>query len=211
LHKKKSIKAGVWTVLISLCVLSGCGPRAISTTARVHFEAASEAEMMQAAQILQARFNELRPSYFSTVTTTVVAQDVALEFRGEAPADETIGSYAASQGIFRLYPLDAQNNLLVTDLDIEQVSATQGSTGPMLDLRVSESAGKRLLAYTSRNLGRVLITSWDRKEQSRAVVGGVFARQFQTTGMDRDTAMRLTIILRSGRLPVAVRSVDIAH
>jgi hypothetical protein len=38
-----------------------------------------------------------------------------------------------------------------------------------------------------------------------------FSRQFQTSGIDVETAMRRRIMLESGRLPVAVRNVEISH
>ena len=81
----------------------------------------------------------------------------------------------------------------------------------MLDLAVNERAGERLHNYTSRSVGRLLVTTWNGKEHSRARVGGVFSRQFQTTGMDRETAVMMMIMLKSGRLPVAVREVQIVH
>lgn len=182
----------------------------MSTVATIRFAAATSADMAQAAIVLQTRFRELNPSHSSSFTVIVGEQDIVLEFRGEAPPDQTIRDYS-TQGVLRIYPADATRNWLVTDRDIEEVSARQGDAGAMLDIKVRDSAAQRLQSYTSRNVGRVLVTNWDGKEQSRATVRGVFSRQFQTTGLDRATALRMRIMLESGRLPVAVREIGIVH
>jgi preprotein translocase subunit SecD len=192
------------------CILAGCGPQPISTTATIHFETSTGEEMAQAANILRARFDTLMPSHSSSFTTIVRDQDIVLEFRGEAPPDQTIRDYA-SQGVLRIYAAESPLNWLVTDRDIESVHARQGDDGPVLDLAVNERAGERLHNYTSRSVGRLLVTSWNGKEQSRARVGGVFSRRFQTTVKDRDTALRMKAMLESGRLPVASREIEIAH
>jgi hypothetical protein len=196
--------------LATFCLLAGCGPRAISTTATIRLESSTSAEMAEAGRILKARFDEIPPSYSSSVTVIVGPLAVLLQFRGEAPSDQTIRDYA-SQGIFRIYPLDSPLNWLVTDRDVDLASARQGENGAVLDMVVSEKAGQRLFNYTSRNVGRLLVTSWNGKEQSRATVSGVFSRRFQTTGMDRDTALRMMTILKFGRLPKPVREIEIEH
>ena len=193
-----------------LGLLSGCGPKPVSTSATIHFETSTPEEMALAGSILKARFDELTPTYFSSFTVVVHEKDIVLEFRGVAPADEVIREYA-SQGIFRIYAADSRLIWLVTDRDVQRVNALASENGFVLDMSVNESAGQRLQTYTSRNVGRVLVTSWNGKEQSRATVQGVFSRQFQTTGLDRETALRMRIMLESGRLPMAVREIDLVH
>ena len=211
MNKKKRISLPVGILFASVLTLAGCGPRPVSTIATVHFESATTAEMTEAAKVLLARFSEMSPSRSSTCTAALGERRIVLEFRGESPADEIIRDYASSQGIFHIYPADARRNWLVSDRDVQGVNARAGETGAVFDLSVDEDAAQRLLQYTSSNLGKVLVTSWDGKEQTRATVQGVFSKRFQTTGIDRDAALRMMTILRSGRLPVAVREVEIAH
>ena len=197
-------------LLAVACLLAGCGPRPVSTIATVHFENRTTEEVTESAGILQARFAEMAPTLTSSVTATVSGQNVVLEFRGEAPPDETIREYA-TQGVFRIYASNSPLQFLVTDLDVESATARQDEAGPALSLSVTERAGQRLQNHTSRNLGQVLVTSWNGKEQSRNRIGGVFSRQFLTTGMDRETAIRMMIMLRYGRLPVAPQKIEIVH
>ncbi len=211
LTDKKHIGVSAGILFASILTLVGCGPRPVSTIATVHFETATTAELTEAANVLLARFREMSPSRSSSCTAVVGDRRIVLEFRGEPPADEIIRGYASSQGIFHIYPADARRNWLVSDRDVQIVNARASENGEVLDLSVDEDAAQRLLQYTSRNLGAVLVTSWDGKEQTRATVRGVFSKRFQTTGMDRDAALRMMITLRSGRLPVAVREVEITH
>jgi preprotein translocase subunit SecD len=190
---------------------SGCDRSIVTAMAKIELEQASEAERDQSAAILRARFEAIGPSMFSSVEVIRSGEDIMLVFRGEPPGDEEIRSYAGSRGVMRMAPQDSPHNWLVTDRDVESVSVSHSDQGPVLDLRVSERAGQRLLEYTARNQGKVLVTTWDRDEPFRASIQGIFSRQFQTTGFDAETAMRRRIMLESGRLPVAVRNVQISH
>jgi preprotein translocase subunit SecD len=190
-------------------VLVACSPPPVSMTATVELDDASPDQASAAALILQARFAELRPAMNSRVEAQPGPSSVTLSFRGEAPTEEAIRSYAGTQGIYRMYPLDSRANLLLTDRDIESVSVTGGDSGPVLNLQVREPGAQRLLAFTSKNSGKVLETTWDRDVLNRATVQGAFSSRFQTTGMDRETAMRVMICLRHGRLPVRVRDIEI--
>jgi preprotein translocase subunit SecD len=191
--------------------LSGCDRSTVTAKANINLEQATDAERDQAAMVLRARFEAIAPSMFSSVDVKRSGADIVLVFRGEPPSDEEIRSYAASRGVMRMAPQDSPHNWLVTDRDVESVSVSGSSQGPVLDLRVSERAGQRLLQYTSRNQGKVLVTTWDEDAPFHASIQGIFSRQFQTTGFDAETAMRRRIILESGRLPVAVRNVEISH
>ncbi len=202
-------KSRFGAALALLPLLGACSPPPISMTATVALDEASPDQAAAAAQILQARFNELRPAMNSRVEAQPGPSSVTLRFRGEAPTEEAIRSYAGTQGIYRMYPMDSRANLLLTDRDIESVSVTAGDTGPVLNLQVREPGAQRLLAFTSKNSGKVLVTTWDRDVLNRATVQGAFSSRFQTTGMDRDTATRVMICLRHGRMPVRVRDIEI--
>jgi preprotein translocase subunit SecD len=202
-------KSRFGAALALLPLLVACSPPPVSMTATVVLNDASPAQVAEAAQILQARFSELRPAMNSRVEAQPGPSSVMLSFRGEAPTEETVRSYAGTQGIYRMYPMDSRANLLLTDRDIESVSVTSGDSGPVLNLQVHEPGAQRLLAFTSKGSGKVLVTTWDRDVLNRATVQGAFSSRFQTTGMDRDTAMRVMICLRHGRLPVRVRDIEI--
>ena len=198
-------------LLANVCMLGWCeAAQPVSTVATIHFANPTPEQVANAAGILQARFAELQPSYFSTVTAAASGKKVVLEFRGEAPSDETIREYA-TQGVFRIHAIDTPLLFLVTDYDVQTVRARQDGDVVVLALTVNESAGQRLKNHTSRNPGGILVTSWNGKEQSKSRISGVFSQQFQSTGMDRETAIRMMIMLRTGRLPAAPNKIEIVH
>jgi len=198
-------------LLASVCLLGWCeAAQPVSTVATVHFANLAPEQVTKAAGILQARFAELQPSYLSTVTATASGKKVIVEFRGEAPDDEAIREYA-TQGVFRVHAIDTPLLFLVTDYDVQAVRARQDGDVVALALTVNESAGQRLKNHTSRNPGGILVTKWNGKEQSKSKISGVFSRQFQSTGMDRETAIRMMIMLRTGRLPAAPDKIEIVH
>ena len=86
-----------------------------------------------------------------------------------------------------------------------------GEAPPDELIRSLVSAGERMLAFTRRSIGKVMVTSWDRKQETRAVISGVFGQYFQTTGLDVQTVKLWVLLLGHGRLPVTVRSVEIRH
>jgi len=196
--------------LVLLAILAGCDTSKVVATARVELDAPTADQAAQTAVVLQKRFSELA-SGFSKVSATASGSGVDLVFTGDAPADDVIRRYASTQGIFRMFAPDMPNMILVSDQDVEAVGATQGSNGPAIDIKLSDRAGERLLRHTSRNVGRLLVTSWDGKEEFRATIHDAFGERFQTTGVDAETALLRVVMLRHGRLPVRVASVEIRH
>lgn len=189
----------------------GCGSQSVTAVARVDLGAATAAEIDATARTLQARFDAVRPSWASRCAVTVIASTIELEFRGVAPNDDEIRYYASAPGVFRISPHRAKHMVIVSDLDVEDISFSETPDGPGVNWTLTEAGGTRMLEYTSRNVGTALITTWDGKEISVATIRGVFSRQFQTTGIDLETARRMQNVLRHGRLPAAVHAVKIAH
>jgi len=116
-----------------------------------------------------------------------------------------------------------QNRLAELLSRFSKVTATASGSGSGVDvvftgeappdelIRSLVSAGERMLAFTRRSIGKVMVTSWDRKQETRAVISGVFGQYLQTTGLDVQTVKLWVLLLGHGRLPVTVRSVEIRH
>ena len=111
-------KSRFGAALALLPLLVACSPPPVSMTATVALDDASPDQAAAAAQILQARLAELRPAMNSRVEAQPGPSSVVLSFRGEAPTEDAIRSYAGTQGIYQMYPMDSRANLLLTDRDI---------------------------------------------------------------------------------------------
>jgi preprotein translocase subunit SecD len=203
-----TIRLACWVTATLL--LAACDMNKVAATVRVELESPTPEQTAAAAVVLQNRLSELVSS-FSKVTATPSGTGVDVVFAGEAPPDELIRSYASMQGVMRMFLADSPINVVVTDRDVEQATASRGPAGPVMNLMLRQPAGERMLAFTRRNVGKVMVTSWDRKTESRATIRGVFGAQFQTTGLDFDAQKLWVVMLRHGRLPVAVRSVEIRN
>lgn len=191
--------------------VSACGPLPVTKVVTIGLEPSTVEQRTAAASILAARFDGYRASRTSSFVTKVLEKSVVIEFRGDAPEDVVLQSTCAVQGIFRVSPADAKHRLLMSDLDIENATVFKLDDGGSLEIQLTERAGAKMEEFTRRNVGRVLITTLDRKEISRTTVSGVFGRRFQTSGLDLELARELALILRHGRLPVAVTNVDIKN
>jgi len=190
--------------------LAACDMNKVAATVRVELESPTPEQTAAAAVILQNRLSEL-VSNFSRVTATPAGTSVDVVITGNAPPDELIRGYASIQGVMRMFLAESPVNVVITDRDVEQAAASEGDSGPLINLLLSQPAGDRMQDFTRRNVGKVMVTSWDRKTETRAVISGVFGGRFQTSGVDLDTAKLWVVMLRHGRLPVAVRSVEIRH
>jgi preprotein translocase subunit SecD len=192
-------------------LLGACGPAPVTKVVTFRLETSTSEQRAAAARVLAARYDGYRPSSSTPLETRVLEDSVVIEFRGEAPDDADLQSFGATQGVLRVSPADAKHILLFSDLDVEEATTMETVGGMALSIRLTERAGARMADFTKRNLGRLLVTTLDRKEVSRARINGTFGRDFQTTGLGLKEARDLGILLRHGRLPVAVTKVDIQH
>jgi preprotein translocase subunit SecD len=98
---------------------------------------------------------------------------------------------------------------VLTDADVEDVQLSRTEQGAFISVRVTREAGERLLEVTSANKGRILVATWDDKTILSAPIQGPFAQTFQFTAPSSDQEARVLLnALRTGRLPVAVRSFE---
>jgi len=195
----------------TMLALAACAPRSVTTVATLALDGASEAEIRVAATVLQSRYRNLVSSYFAEVSASANPSGVTVEFRGEAPSDDLIRLYANTQGVMRIAPEKAHLVSIATDRDVESASAYIDGDVAGLNLVLKERAGQQMLDYTRSHQGATLVTTWDGTEFSRAQINGIFGRQFQMTGVDRNMMGLRAIVLRSGRLPMPVTSVVIVH
>jgi len=189
--------------LATVLSVAACGPVPVTKVVTIELAPSTFKQRTAAAGVLAARFDGYRPE------ASVLEKSIVLAFHGEAPDDVTLHSIGAAQGIFRVSPADAKHFLIMSDLDVENANVFKDDDSGTLNIQLTEQAGAKMAEYTKRNVGRVLVATLDRKEISRATVQGVFGRQFQTSGLDLELARNMAVILRHGRLPVAVTHIDI--
>jgi preprotein translocase subunit SecD len=191
--------------------MQACSPAPITTTARIELETATPEELAASVEILRKRFDDLRPAMRSSHAVKIAGSGIDLEFRGDAPSDDTIRFFAGSRGLLRFHSPRQRGLSVVTDRDVVRIVARKDESAALLDIALSPEAGERMREYTSKNVGQPLEVSIDGEVVSRAIINGTFGAQFETTGLETDFAKRIVGLVRHGRLPVAVRSVEVHH
>jgi hypothetical protein len=198
--------------MIALLCLSAsivaCSPPQVTGTAIVETEDAKPEDVARTADILAARFDEITPSRRSTITATPAGHTITFTFRGEHAKAEFLRPLALTRGVLRIGPADQPDETWASDADVERVEMLlQDHT--VISLRLTREAGARLLDATSKNKGRMLVTSWDGRPLLYAPILGPFGEAFQFTAPgSREEGHVVLNALRHGRLPVATKSFE---
>jgi preprotein translocase subunit SecD len=144
---------------------------------------------------------------------------------GRVPPDSRL--YYDKQG----QPVLLKKDVIATgDQLIDARSGFDSQTGqPMVSVRLDSVGGKRMLDFTSENVGRLMAVVYIERvpdirmvngEEVRsfketqtvisiATIRGVFSNQFQTTGLDSNQeAAELALLLRAGSLAVPVDIIE---
>jgi preprotein translocase subunit SecD len=160
---------------------------------------------------------------YRAVNESVNAIEVAST--GRVPPDSRL--YYDKQG----QPVLLKKEVIATgDQLIDARSGFDPQTGqPMVSVRLDSVGGKRMLDFTSENVGRLMAVVYiERVPEIRKVNGeevrsfketqtvisiatirGVFGNQFQTTGLDSNQeAAELALLLRAGSLAVPVDIIE---
>ena len=201
----------VRVVTVLLTSLAACAPTEVSGTLTVRTADAAPQDLARAADMLSARVQEFLPSFRSTVTSSVHGHAITLIFRGDPPPEEQIRYLATTRGELRIGPADEPSTVWVSDLDIEDVSLTSTDSGPFFTLRLKEQSGRALSEATARNVGRVVLVTLDGRRILAAPIRGAFGPTFQFNAPSVQEGLMMRAVLKGGRLPVVVESVDYGH
>lgn len=160
---------------------------------------------------------------YRAVNDTASATDAAAS--GKVPPDSRLYYDKSGQPVLLKKEVIATGDQLV-----DATSGLDSQSGtPMVSVRLDSGGGKRMLDFTSENVGRPMAVVYierlpeirmvDGKEVrsfketqrviSVATIRGVFSNQFQTTGLDTtQEAGELALLLRAGSLAVPVDIIE---
>lgn len=194
---------------VALCLpLTACGLRSTSARLSVQVPDAPPAEVAATANVLLARFETFRQSYFSSVSASIEGNRIDFEFRGKSPSEADLRYLAATRGVYRVAPMNTPLIPWFTDLDIIASYCGQGASSPYLATQLTPAAGAKLLELTRRNPGMTLITTFDGQEIQRATISGVFGERFQSSIPKDEHFTAFCTVMRHGRLPARIGKVE---
>jgi len=111
------------------------------------------------AQVLQARFKELKPGFFDSASAKVNGNVRTASFSGWAPTQRQADFLAQSGGQFRI-TLDSDNEVLASERDIVEARPWSKTTSEIA-IRLNDSAAKRLSDRTPASIGKYVTVAFD--------------------------------------------------
>lgn len=205
----KTFRAAIILVLVFL--VASC-QRPPDVTLNLRVDTADPAVVEEARRILLFRFGEFRPSFFSSIESKVDGAKLSFRFKGGAPAQSVLAYLYGTSGRVRATLVQSPATLF-TDQDIEQVDLAYENESHVILVRLTPAAGERVLALTTRNVGKTARFTLDGRLLLEATIAAVLRDSFQITSPEQETekAMALAVVLRSGALPAVVSSIDVAN
>ncbi|HEY6454993.1 MAG TPA: protein translocase subunit SecD [Steroidobacteraceae bacterium] len=125
-------------------------------------------------------------------------------------------------------PLLLKREIIATGDEITGATATTDQDGPIVNIKLDSRAGDRMLAVTRANIGRPMavvyiekrseVSELDGKKVTRYItdekvindarIDSVFGNAFRITNMTAGESRELSLLLRSGSLPVPIYPID---
>jgi preprotein translocase subunit SecD len=157
---------------------------------------------------------------FRLNATTGDPYDVAQH--GNAPVGTKL--YYDKQG----QPVLLKREIIATGDELTNATAATDQDGPIVNIKLDSRAGDRMLAATRANIGRAMAVVYiekrsevsevdgrkvtryitDEKVINDARIDGVFGNAFRITRMTAGESRELSLLLRSGSLPVPIYPID---
>ena len=141
---------------------------------------------------------------FSSLKTSIDGNRIDFEFRGTSPAQKDLEYLANTQGVLRVVARDSPHIIWYSDRDIVSAECSRSSDNDYLNIRLTSAAGEKMLELTRRNVGKVLITTWDGQPLIDSTVQGVIGGSFQSSIPRDDQTAGFCVVIKHGRLPVPV-------
>ena len=192
--------------------LAGCDTqpdRAISATLTVQAgTSSSPAEIVLAQKIISARLDQFLTEPQSTITSNAEGKSLHFDFHGIPPDERTVTLLAKTPGELRLSLANFVGEAWITDSDIEDARLVRTDQGAMMDVHLGQTAGQRLFALTSKNVGRAIQLRWNGELIMTATSQSPFGETFQFSAPTPPDGLIMRVILQHGRLPITVESAE---
>ena len=201
-YAMKKFRVAIGLVLAVLVM--GC-TRQPEVSLNLRVSTADPVILQEVRRILLFRFSKFRPSFLASIESTIDGSILSFRFKGGAPAQPIVTYLYQTPG--RVWTTLVESSaVLFTDQDIEQAALAYENKSHVVRLRLTPAAGNRVLALTTRNVGKTARLTLDGRVLLEAVITGVLRDSFQITSPEQDTekAMALVAVLQSGALPADV-------
>jgi preprotein translocase subunit SecD len=158
--------------------------------------------MSKTAEVLQARFKELKPGFFDSASVKVTGNLLTASFSGWTPTRKQADFLAQSRGQFRV-TLDSDNEVLASERDIVEARPWSKTTSEIA-IRFNDSTAKRLSERTPASIGKYVTVAFDGRVISHPRLSEPLGRDIAISVPSAEAANLMSIVLRSGSYPPGV-------
>ena len=165
----------------------------------------------QTDQFLLARFGMFNSATLTSVTSTIDGSTLTYSFPEDQPDAETIAFLIETTGLVTLALEETPDaEPIITSYDIERIDARNDGFGnELFFFELTPAAGELMLRTTADNIGKRLVMRVDDTVITEASIRGVFARQFQLSGIDLQNFAAIHAAIQFGPLPAPVEFLSI--
>jgi len=195
--------------ILALVICVGCH-KVPDRTLTLIADSSDNALIEHTRVVLQERFIDLKPSYFSSEESNANGSHLIFTFKNGEPSRATLEFLYKSRGGLRAMLLPDSMEIL-TNRDIATVEPYYRDSRRMLYFKLKEEAGKRLGEISSKNSGKEFQIIVDGQVILNTRIDGSFSDAFKadSTRMDYMNVEALAAVLKSGVLPVTVSIADV--
>lgn len=194
--------------LFAIVVCAGCAETP-DKTLTLSVDSVDPSVIEHTRAVLQQRFIDLKPAYFSKVESKVTDSSLIFTFKNGGPSPATLEFLYKSPGKFQAVLLPGTVEVM-TNQDIAYVEPYYRDSRRMLYFKLTEQAGKRMAAMSAQNTGKEFQIRVDGQVILDTRIDGSFSDAFKadSSRMDYLNVEALEAVLKYGELPTRVSIAD---
>lgn len=200
LHRFRSVRRSLLVVMATFAAPT------IAATSSVSLQIAglSTSQPSRVAQIIEKRFDSLKPELLDSVSTQLHGSRIDVRFSGWSPSPDQIAYLTHTVGRFRLTLESDTESPLIVESDVADSRPLKGRDRPALAVRLTDAAAARVAAVTRAMVGKDIIVEWERRVIARLRIAGALGRDIALDANTDADALLMSAVLRGGRLPDGV-------
>ncbi|MBC3832053.1 hypothetical protein H8K33_11075 [Undibacterium amnicola] len=188
--------------LLALALTFSAVP-AVAATSSISLQVSGQeaSQIAGVAQVIEKRFDSLKPSMFDSVSAQVQGSRIKIRFSGWTPTSGQVEYLVRTVGRFKVTLQGERDNPLIVESDVADSRPFNGRGRPELAIRLSDAAASRVTARTQNALGKDVVVEWDGRVMVRLRISGPLTRDIALSATSDADALLMSAVLRGGRLP----------
>lgn len=191
--------------LLALALAFNAVP-AVAATSSISLQVSGQgvSQIAGVAQVVEKRFDSLKPGMFDSVSTQVQGSRINVRFSGWAPTSGQVQYLVRTVGRFKVTLQGERDSPLIVESDVADSRPLNAGGRPELAIRLSDAAAAKVAARTQNALGKDVVVEWDGRVMARLRIAGPLPRDIALSATSDADALLMSAVLRGGRLPEGI-------